>query len=128
MLPSLLDREETHAVLSHLTSLGYELVPEAESRLGDRLKARFVENDADLHGLLTHLRSATPLRKLNSIESSDFWRRLTAGYRVQKPERHPSGLDTTEEAYTPVAPMGAGFVKYGAADVDIHGNAVKRKP
>jgi hypothetical protein len=123
----LLDRDEAHAVLSHLAALGYQLVPDAESRLHGRLTAKFVDTDEELHGLLRHLQSVSPLGKLNGVETADFWRRLTAGYRIRKPERHPSGLASTEEAHTPVKPMGAGFVKYGAADVDIHGNVVKRK-
>jgi hypothetical protein len=122
----LLNREEAHEVLSHLASLGYELIPDAESRLHGRLRAKFIDTDDELNSLVRYLQSCTPLRKLNSVETADFWRKLTAGYRILKPEHHPSGMRTSEQAHTPVKAMGA-FVKHGAADTDIHGNPVPRK-
>ena len=109
LLPPDLTPAEESEVRSHLASLGYELVPEAESRLNGRLHRRLLETDDQIHGLTRYLLSATPLRRLGSQEAAAFMRKLLAGKRVCEPLTHPSGLRTGEPAYVVIQPAGAGM-------------------
>jgi hypothetical protein len=108
-LPPELPRDEAAEVLSHLYKLGYELIPEAESRLGGRLHRRFIENDDGLNCLKNHLIANTPMRRLGSQAAAEFWRKLLAGRRVMEPEQHPSGHRTSEAAHTKVHGSGQGM-------------------
>jgi hypothetical protein len=88
-------------VLATLCNLGYRLIPDTER---PRRGARFVESDDTMHRLVEYLRATLPsLDKLP--EPAAWFTRLLAGRRIQQPERHPSGHDSTEQAYTRVTAL-----------------------
>jgi hypothetical protein len=97
--------DEVAEILEHLDALGYSFVSVNEKRSPG---SRYLESDSSLHGLFTHLLAKTPMRRLGSQEAGYFWHRLIDGYHVAEPERHPSGLQTSEAAHTTVRPLGAG--------------------
>ncbi len=84
---------------------------------------RFLESDDAWHKLIEYLRENTPLRVLNSIEASEVFRRLKQlGYRIAEPEKHPSGLETTEAATTMLVPRH----EHGAHSCRREGQAISR--
>jgi hypothetical protein len=107
-LPPNLTPAEEAQVLQHLVSLGYELVPNTESRLGGRLHRRFLESDDSINGLKTYLLSRAPMKRLGSTEAGDFMQKLLAGKRICEPEIHPCGFKVSDPAYVVVRPLGAG--------------------
>jgi len=98
-------------VLATLFNLGYRLVLESESRLNGRLHARYVESDDARHHLVEHLKATTALGKLGS-DAAAWFGRLTAGRKIMEPERHPSGLRSTEAPHTPIQPLSAGMASH----------------
>lgn len=67
--------------------------------------ARFLESDEEWRNFLDYLRDRTPLRMLNGVEARAVFREIALlGYRILKPDQHPSGLNTTAEAITTVRP------------------------
>lgn len=64
------------------------------------------ETDEGWREFIDHLRSKTPLKALNFIEARAVFREVTSlGFRIQFPDRHPSGLATTKSPLTTVKPL-----------------------
>jgi hypothetical protein len=71
---------------------------------------RFLESDADISSLIDHLRTSTPLGRLNNIEAHSVFKTISQlGYRLALPDSHPSGLRSTEMPITSVTPIGSGM-------------------
>jgi hypothetical protein len=88
------------AVFLTLLSKGYTLV---RPKPGDKYK--LVESDEEKHHIVRWLQDCSPLGALSYPEAAAVFNAL--GYRIRKPDRHPSGLATTEQAHTDVKPLGA---------------------
>lgn len=101
---SRISADAAHMVFEQLFSVGYRIVKPA---LGSKLK--LVESDEEQHSIIRWLQDTTPLGALASPEAAHVFGWLTGtGWRIQKPDRHPSGLATTEAAHTVVKRLGAG--------------------
>jgi hypothetical protein len=62
-----------------------------------------IDSDNGWLDLIEHLRRNTPLKVLNYVEARDVFRNLEQlGYQIGKPSAHPSSIETTEEAITPM--------------------------
>jgi hypothetical protein len=88
-----------------------------------RKTIRYLESDSDWSSLISHLRDKTPLGQLNSIDAHHVFRHLRQlGYSLREPDRHPSGLSTTEAATTQVIDN-----NFGRLHVDANGRRMRGK-
>jgi hypothetical protein len=93
-----LSLDDTTAALDAMRSLGYSFVSPGTP-------GRLLESDDAHRGLAEYLRSETSLSFTSAFAVLDALNRLH--YRIREPDVHPSGLRTTEYAFTKVAPFGA---------------------
>jgi hypothetical protein len=102
---SRLTPDAARMVFATLFEKGYTLVPEGT-------KGRFPESDDEWHTLRRWLRDASPLGSLSSVEAKATFDALSGmGLKVREPDKHPSGIRTTEKAFTDVKRIGAGSHK-----------------
>lgn len=79
-------------------------------------KPRHFETDADIYELVRWCQENTPLRQLNSIDArAVFVALFRLGYRLCEPDRHPSGVKTTERAIVKLEPLPAAILGLGGA-------------
>jgi hypothetical protein len=92
------DLDEAASALDAMRALGYSFVAPGTP-------GRYIESDEAHRGLAEFIRGETSLSFANAFAVLDAIAKL--GYRIREPGQHPSGLRTTEPAYTKVVPFGA---------------------
>jgi hypothetical protein len=98
------DPSDVASIVEAIQALGYTFVPPGTP-------GRLLENDEAHRGLAEYLR-----REIDGIDFRIASKTIAAihqlGFALREPDQHPSGLRTTEHAFTTVRPFGA---KYTAA-------------
>ena len=85
-----------------LLSKGYDIVPPGS-------KGKFLEADIEKHEVLRWLQENSPLGALSYPEAHSVFNALNGmNLRIREPDRHPSGLRTTEKPFVDVKPLGGG--------------------
>jgi hypothetical protein len=96
--------DDAEGVLDALAALGYTLeTPGARP-------GRYIESDDQHHALADRVRQDVSISY--GTASSALHAIARIGYMIREPDQHPSGLRTTEPAFTKVVGFGA---KYTAA-------------
>jgi hypothetical protein len=96
--PRLDDIDDGEAILTAIAGLGYSFETSG-ARPG-----RYLESDDQHAGLADYLVRTKGVPWMTALAA--FNRISAQGFRLREPDRHPSGLATTEPAYRIVVPLG----------------------
>jgi hypothetical protein len=94
-----LDLADVTAIIEALAALGYSFTPHG-------VEGRFIDTDEVRHGLVLYLHDQTKLPI--QIARHVLMAIATSGLNIREPDQHPSGLQTTYNAFVTVKSHGAG--------------------